>query len=890
MVLAEGSRLGPYDILMPLGAGGMGEVYKARDSRLDRTVAIKILPEALTADRQFRERLDREARMISQLDHPHICALHDVGEQDGTAYLVMPYLEGETLADRLTKGALPLDQALQYAIQIADALASTHKAGIVHRDLKPGNIMLTKSGAKLLDFGLAKTSAPALSSANLSKLPTTPPMTQQGTILGTLQYMAPEQLEGKDADARTDIFAFGTLVYEMVTGKKAFDGQNQASVIAAILTSEPAWPSSLQPLTPPSLDHLIKRCLAKEPDDRWQSARDVMLELRSLRDILQRSATSIAPRTRWSPRELLGWAVAAGLLVALVAVLKVRSAGNPSETLVARLSVLPPEHTTFQGGYAAPYLAMSPDARRLAFVPTPIGGRTLIWIRTIDSLVARPLAGTDGASFPFWSPDSRLIAFFADGKLKTIDSAGGAAHVICNAPDGRGGAWGRDGLIVFAPQLSGPLYRVAASGGQSIAVTALDTSRQEASHRLPSFLPDGRHFLFMAQSGKPENNVVYIGSVDSTETHSLNIHASKAVYATPGYLLFAREQSITAQPFDPSRLQLSGEAVSLGEPVALRSGVYGDATFSVADNGTLVSWSGGEEMTQLTWFDRGGESLGTIGKAGDHLALALSPDDKKVAVELIDPAIQTGDIWVIDLTSRIRSRLTFDPAWDFGPFWSPDGTRVVFGSIRGGLQSLYQTVATGGGTDEVVLKSPDALGATDWSSADGQPIVYQNMSKYNVGVMPLTGDRKPRLLLSTEFLEGDGRLSPNGRWLAYTSNESGSWDVYVQPFPSLDRKWRISPDGGSRPTWRRDGKELFYVAPDQKLMAVPVTADSSLAFAAGTPTPLFQVKMIPLPPTQPRLQYAATANGNRFLVNTVVEPASPSPITVVLNWAAGLKR
>jgi dipeptidyl aminopeptidase/acylaminoacyl peptidase len=359
------------------------------------------------------------------------------------------------------------------------------------------------------------------------------------------------------------------------------------------------------------------------------------------------------------------------------------------------------------------------------------------------------------------------------------------------------------------------------------------------------------------------------------------------VYAPPGYLLFARDQTITAQPFDPSRLELVGDAVSLSEPVALRTGIYGDAVFSVAENGALVFWRGGEETTELTWFDRRGQSVGTLGKAGDYLSVALSPDDKKLAVEVIDPSTQAGDIWVIDLETRVRSRLTFGPAWDFSPFWSPDGTRIVFGSTRGGLQSLYQTIAAGGGTDQLVLKSPDALGPTDWSSADGQIIVYQNMSTYKLGALRLGDDRGPTSLLPTEFVESDGRLSPNGRWFAYTSNESGSWDVYVRPFPSLDRKWRISPDGGSRPTWRRDGKELFYIGPDQKLFAVPVSADVS--FAPGTPSPLFEVKMIPLPPMQPRLQYAATADGNRFLVNTVVEPAAPSPIAVVLNWSEELK-
>ena len=887
MALAPGARLGPYEILSALGSGGMGEVYRARDTRLDRIVAIKVLPAQLASDSQFRERFQHEARAISALDHPHICTLYDVGEQDGTSFLVMQYLEGETLADRLKKGSLPIDQALRYAIEIADGLDKAHRAGIVHRDLKPGNIMLTKNGAKLLDFGLAKRNAPVVADVGLSMLPTTPPnLTAQGTILGTLHYMAPEQVEGKDTDARTDIFAFGAVLFEMLTGRKAFKGQSQASLIAAILEREPPRLTSVLPQASLFLDHVLKRCLAKDPDDRWQSARDVMLELESLGDLAAPSAGSVPMRVQSRVREWLGWALAAGLLVAIVILLWGRSAGTQQEPLAARLSILPPEHTTFLGGYAAPHLAMSPDGRRLAFVPTPIGGRTLLWIRTLDSLAARPLAGTDGASFPFWSPDGRTIAFFADGKLKSIDSDGGAPHALCDAPDTRGGAWSRDGVIVFAPQLDGPLYRVLASGGQPIAASVLDTSRQETSHRLPSFLPDGRHFLFFAQSGKLENNVVYVGSLDSKDMRPLAILGSKAVYAA-GFVLFSRDQSLMAQPFDPSQLQLFGESVSLSNQVAFRSAVAGDALFSVADNGTLAYWDGGQSITSLTWFDRRGKSLGTLGTPGDHYSLALSPDERKVAIEVVDPATKIGNIWVIDVTSGIRSRFTFGPGWNWGPLWSPDGGRLVFGSIRGGPSNLYQKAATGSGTEDLLLKSPDFLGLTDWSS-DGGLIVFQNITKFKVGVLPLTGERTPKLVLRSEFVEGDGRLSPDGRWLAYTSNESGTWDIYVQPFPALDRKWRISPDGGSRPRWRRDGKEIFYVGPDEKLMSVSVTADSS--FAASTPAPLFQLRMIPVPLTQPRQQYAVTAKGDRFLVNTVVEPTSPPPVTIVLNWTAALKK
>ena len=615
--------------------------------------------------------------------------------------------------------------------------------------------------------------------------------------------------------------------------------------------------------------------------------RDVMLELQSLPGTPSAAATVSRYPLSARIRAWLGWVLATGLLIALVATLSFRSESPLQPRQATRLSILPPEHTTFLGGYTAPYLALSPDGQRLAFVPTTIGGRTLLWIRPLDSLTATPLAGTDGATFPFWSPDGSQLAFFADGKLKLIDPTEGAPHVIGDAPDSRGGAWSRDGVIVFAPQIDGPLYSVSASGGCPLAVTALADSRQEVSHRLPSFLPDGRHFLFFAQSGTPEHNAVYVGSLDSKDPRPLNIVGSKAVYGG-GFVVFSRDGSLMAQSLDPSRLQLSGEPVALGDRAAFRSTIAGDSLFSVAHNGTLAYWNGGQSVTRLTWFDRRGEPRGTVGTPADHFSLALSPDDTKVAVESIDPATRVGGIWVIDVRSGIRSRFTFNQTWDWGPVWSPDGARIVFGSTRAGASNLYAKAATGTKTDELLLKSPDFMGATDWSS-DGKLIIVHNVTKSQVAVLPVAGERVPQFAFPPEFIQADGRLSPDGRWLAYTSNESGAWvDFYVRPFPGLDQKWRISPDGGSRPQWRRDGKELFYVAPDQRLLAVAVTADSS--FSAGPPAPLFQLRVIPLPPTNPRPQYDVNASGDRFLVSTVVEPPVPSPVTVVLNVDAALKK
>jgi serine/threonine protein kinase/Tol biopolymer transport system component len=882
MSITSGTKLGPYEILSAIGAGGMGEVYKAHDTRLNRTVAIKVLPSHFSDNTEMKARFDREAQTIAGLNHPHICVLHDVGHQDGTDYLVMEYLEGQTLAQRLEKGPLPLDQVLQYAIEIADALDKAHRRSVTHRDLKPGNIMLTKAGTKLLDFGLAKLRQATGKPAPLSQLSTVgEPITAQSSIMGTLQYMAPEQLEGGEADARTDIFAFGAVVYEMATGRKAFEGKSQASLIAKILQSDAPSISSLQPMAPPALDRLVKHCLAKDPDDRWQSARDIRLELELTADRdrppLVSTSTSVLPR-----RSRLVWGAAVALLLAIIALLALRPAAIP-ESHVSRFSIVPAENTAFIGGYAAPFLALSPDGRRLAFVPTPIGGRTLLWVRNFDSITSQPLAGTDGAVFPFWSPDGHLIAFFADGKLKTIESRGGIPHVICDAPDSRGGAWSRDGVIVFTPQLDGPLYRVPASGGQPVPTTALDVSRVEVSHRLPNFLPDGRHFLFFAQSGKPENNVAYIGSLDSKETSRLNIVGSKAIYAA-GFILFTRDQSLMAQPFDLSRLKLYGEPVALGDRVAFRSAVAGDSPFSVADSGALAYWSGGQSITHPTWFDRKGQVLGTIGQADDHFSVALSPDERQVATETVDPATQTQTIWLVNATSGVRSRLTADLSANWAPLWSPDGERLAFGSLRSGPSNLYEKAATGVGAEDLLMKSPDWLGPTDWSS-DGRLIVLQDMTKFRLAALSLTGERKLSMLQS-ESVEADGHLSPDGKWLAYTSNASGSWDIYVQPFPSRDRRWRVSPDGGSRPRWRRDGKELYYVGLDQKLMSVAIKGDT--AFTYGPPAALFQLQIIPTPPTQGRQQYAVAGNGDRFLVNTIVQPAIPTPVTIVLNWQSGL--
>ncbi|HEV2064056.1 MAG TPA: protein kinase [Thermoanaerobaculia bacterium] len=895
MSLAAGTRLGPYEILSPLGAGGMGEVWKARDTRLERMVAVKILPSQMSASPEARQRFEREAKTISQLSHPHICALYDVGNQDGVEYLVMELLEGETLAARLAKGALPLEQTFKFGVEIADALDKAHRQGVVHRDLKPGNVMLTKTGVKLLDFGLARLRAEGpLSGLSASVLPTqAPPLTAEGTILGTLQYMAPEQLEGKETDARTDIFAFGALLYEMATGLKAFSGGSQASLVGAILRDDPVSISTISPMSPPALNRLVKTCLAKDPEDRFQTAHDVRLQLQWIAEGGSQVGLPAPVAARRKSRELVAWIAAAllglGLAVTLPLLLRQRTrAAAPGHAL--KFSILPPGKTVFQPGM----FALSPDGGLLAFVASDPDEKTLLWIRSLDSLEARPLPGTERAFSPFWSPDGRFLAFFAEGKLKKIEASGGPPQTLCDARLGRGGTWNREGIIVFSPAPTDGLYRVSSAGGQASPLTSLDRSRGENSHRWPFFLPDGRHFLYFVRSAQVENRAVCVGSLDSKETKRLMSASasSNALFAPSGHALFERDGWLVARKLDLRRLAFEGEPVPVAANVKgsdpLRAG-----SFTVSETGVLAYGTGAaSDLTQqLTWVDRKGKPLGTIGAPGLYLNFSLSPDEKRLALDLVNLDVGGREIWLMELARGIASRMTLGGASEIAPVWSPDGSRIAFSSPQGTAGAdLYQRPTSGAGNAEPLLTSDRTKTPTDWSR-DGRFLLFEArgaVTGTDLWVLPLIGDRKPSPVLQMPFNESQGSFSPDGRWIAYVSDESSRPEVYVQPFPVTAAKWRISTDGGSQPRWRGDGKEIFYLAPEGRLMAVAVTAGSAFE-AAGTEA-LFRTGTAFADAGGESIQYAAASNGQRFLINVPVGGTSAQPITVVIDWTADLKK
>jgi Tol biopolymer transport system component len=859
----------------------MGEVYRARDTRLERTVAIKVLPENFASHAEFRQRFEREARAVSSLNHPHICSLYDVGRQDGVEYLVMEYLEGETLAARLAKGPLKIEELLTYAVQIADALALAHKQAIFHRDLKPANVMLTSGGAKLLDFGLAKLgpASPASGSGSLalSAMATqAAALTVAGTILGTFQYMAPEQIEGREIDGRADIFAFGAVMYEIATGRRAFEGKTHAGVLASILEHEPAS------IAPPALDRVVRRCLAKDPDNRWQSARDLLLELKGL-DLAEPPAA--APPVA-SGRAAWPWMAATALLLLVAVVLGVvHFRESPPEPQAIRFAVPPPQQGILHT------FSLSPDGRMLAMAVT-VEGKAQLWVRVLDTLEPQLLPGGEGAQYPFWSPDSRHIGFFAQGKLRRIAATGGPPQTLCDASDGRGGSWNREGVIAFSPSQTSAVHRVAAAGGVPSPVTSLEATGG-GIHRFPEFLPDGRRFLFLATRTQGDRDGVYVASLDSKEVRRLLPDASSAVFAPHpsgrrGHLLFAREDALVAQPFDLPEMAPAGELFPVAERISRTN--LNHADFSLSSNGTLVHVTGRTGgIHQLAWFDREGKQLGLVGQPSITGNLALSPDGKRVAIQRLEGRGNNADIWVVELARGTESRFTFDPGVDVTPVWSPDGTRIVFGSSRAGIFNLYQKISSGAGQDDRLLDSRETNYPTDWSR-DGRFLAYYadgGKTRGDVWLLPLTGDRKPVPYLQTEFVEREARFSPDGRWMAYASNETGRFDVYVQPIPPSGAKWQISTAGGNQPRWRADGKELYYLAADRKLMAVSIRTGAILE--AGIPQALFETRTPAHLPTTPQL-YDPASDGKRFLMITVGAETGTVPLTVTTNWTAAVKR
>jgi len=895
MGLTSGTKLGPYEILSPLGAGGMGEVYRARDTRLDRTVAIKILPAHLSSNPEAKRRFEREARAISSLNHPNICTLHDVGHQDGVDYLVMEFLEGETLADRLVKGPLPPEQVLKYGIEICEGLEKAHRGGVTHRDLKPGNVMLTKTGAKLMDFGLAK--AGSLPGAPASGLTLTSPasrqLTQEGMIVGTFQYMSPEQIEGKEADARSDIFALGAVLYEMATGKRAFEGKGTTSVIAAILERNPALISAVRPMFPPMLDSVVTTCLEKDPDERWQSVRDLRTNLKWITEG-GAGTSSAVKHDPW--RERSAWLLALALLcgIAFFAAGRYRSVSTGE---LVRFLVRPPEKAVFSGSpsitVSVPQFALSPDGRAMVFVASSSGADPEIWLRSIDQVTARSLPGTEGARFPFWSPDSRWVGFFAEGKLKKILVAGGPVQVLTDVADSFGGSWGADGTIIFS-QLNTSIFRVSSGGGVVTSVTNLDSIQK--AHRWPQFLADGRHFLFHVTGSDPEHRGVYVGSLDGGIQKFLLHTESSAVYAWPGYLLYVDGDTLLGQTFDAAHLELRGEPFTVAEPVGRSTGFNIGA--SASGTGMLAYAAAILQRGRLTWFDRTGNALGSVGVEGDYTDFRLSPNGDTLAVTLVDPKAWKPDIWLIDLMRGGPSRftLTFGSTLNAASVWSPDGTRIVFRTNRNGQTELYAKSAAGGGNEEAVLTNETQHGAgmdspnlvcSDWSP-DGRYIigsVPQQSTGEDIWLIPLGGDKKPFKLLGPPSDQIHANFSPDGRYVAYSSNESGRFQVYVQTFPLSDRKWQVSTDGGYEPRWRGDGREIYYLSEERKLMAVSVGAGPTF----DIPKLLFQTR-VPEGVTSRRTHYVSSRDGQRFLVNTQNLDASPNPITVVLNWQAELKK
>jgi eukaryotic-like serine/threonine-protein kinase len=854
MSLSAGDKLGPYEILAPIGAGGMGEIWKARDTRLDRIVAIK------TSSEKFSERFEREARAIAALNHPNICQIYDVGPD----YIVMEYVEGAEI-----KGPLPLDLALKAAIQLAGALEAAHRKSITHRDLKPANILTTKSGLKVLDFGLAKFAPVKNTRADETQ---TRALTEEGTIVGTLQYMSPEQLQGKATDARSDIFSFGCVLYEILTGKRAFRGDNQATLIAAIMEREPEALTINQPM----LERIVKTCLAKDPDDRWQSASDLKRELQwVLEGGSNAGMAAPVPLTNLADRRRnarLGWMLAGvfAALLAAFAIFHYRTA--PAPAVAVRFEIAPPEGTSWG---QSDFPVISPDGSRMVFGATKRDGSRNLWMRPMDSVNAQPIPGTEGNfnGLSTWSPDGRSIAYVVDGSLRRLEMSGGSPQILTSVGAGLIPAWSSAGIILFSRRAG--LFQLPASGGE--AKPAMGSG---AAQYFPSFLPDGRRFLYREGSSDAG---IYLGSLDSKEGKRITSGGS-GVFVPPSWLLYTRGSTLVAQAFDSGKASLSGDPIPIADQVTTVG--PGGGAFSISQNGVLAYRRISPPLANdLTWYDRQGKRLGTVGEQATYTNPALSPDGKRLAVSRLDPATITRNIWVLDLARGVSSRFTFDKADETNPLWSPDGSRIAFSSARKGpgLRDIFWKASGGAAAEELLLEDAGDKAVEAWS-ADGKLLLY-NVGSRDTYAVPVSGDRKPYPVLKASFPQDHASLSPDGHWLAYVSQESGRREVFVQTFPPAGGKWQISNGGGTEPSWRRDGKELFFLG-GSKFKAVDVRA-SGASFEAGIPKDLFEVQLESI---NRRNRYVATPDGQRFLFVTTPKSLDTVPFVVVQNWQTLLNR
>ncbi len=883
MSLTPGRKLGPYEIAEPLGAGGMGEVYRARDSRLGRDVAVKVLPGHLSEHPEVRARFEREAKTVSSLNHPHICTLFDVGREGDTDFLVMELIDGETLAARVAKGPLPLADVIKLGTQIADALDRAHRAGIVHRDLKPGNIMLTRSGAKLMDFGLARATGlggAGGGSATMDAFTQSPtiaqPLTAEGTIVGTFQYMAPEQLEGRETDARSDIWALGCVIYEMMTGRRAFEGTSQASLIAAIINSAPAPVSQFAPMTPPAMDRLVRQCLTRDPDERWQSAGDVRRELEWIGTSSSQAAAAVAiPGRRRVPRGT--WGIAGGAAIALVtAVWALGPWHAPRGTSpLVRFTMEAPAGTTLQ---LPAETALSPDGSMMVFVASDSVGDPHLYLRPLSSRDARVIPGTNGGGLPFWSPDGRMVAFFAGGKLLKVALDGSPPVALCDAPDPRGGDWSRDGVILFAANNQGPISRVSPNGGTPVAVTHVDKSRGDLGHRYPQFLPDGKHFLYVA-IGSAEDVTTFAASLDGGEPEEIVRTGSMARWAEPGYVLFldtgvnSPRRRLLAQRFDPSSRKLSGDAVLLVDPVS--SSNFGYSNAATDPRGTLVVQHQAPAHSRLTWHDRSGALLGVAREdivAGES---GLSPDGTRLAYN--DPTV--NDMFVLDLHSGVATRLTFQGKRVNRPVWSPDGRTIAFGRITASAGWDTYTKATDGtGPDALLFKGPGLFAYPQSWSPDGRWLVVlcaDTTGNFDLWKVPMTGGGAPEIYQHTPAREGGAYVSADGHWLLYEATEGGKLGLYLQSFPEPGAKYQLAVPDVAGALWGNRIDEILVGNTQGEVFAVEVSLENG--FRQGASRRLFK-----LPSTDYFVE--ATRDHQRFLLGNRKEDASAARLEVVLGW------